>query len=120
MNAEPIMPMSEYEQRQWHELEAQLAQERRLVRLERRLGTASAGAGTPRKTSLLWGAGGGIGLILVVAGAVVHSTVVGTAGVVILAGTLVLAGVALIAVGLSGYHREHRSAHGRQPRSPSL
>jgi hypothetical protein len=33
------MPMSEYEERRWRELEAQLAQERRLVALARRVGS---------------------------------------------------------------------------------
>ncbi|HEY0716322.1 MAG TPA: hypothetical protein VGD68_01800, partial [Streptosporangiaceae bacterium] len=34
------MPMSDYEQRRWRELEAQLAEERRLVALARRLNSA--------------------------------------------------------------------------------
>ena len=111
------MPMSDDERRQLRELETQLAGQRRLVKLARRLGAASVDTGLPR-ISVLWGPGGRLGLILVIAGAVVRSTVLIAAGVVILAVTLLLAGAA-IAVGVAEYRREHRPRGGRPPRSPS-
>lgn len=70
------------------------------------------------QTTVLWVAGGSIGLILVVAGAVVHSTALLAAAVVILAGTLLLVGVASIAVEVAGYWCEHRSGQ-CGPHSPS-
>jgi Protein of unknown function (DUF3040) len=109
------MPMSEYEQRRWSELEAQLAQERRLVALARRLssvrtepsppGPRRTRARIPSRTYFLWGLGGSIGLILVLLGGVTHNALVNTAGVVVLTGSLVLVGVALIAVGLTRSRR---------------
>jgi hypothetical protein len=114
---EPIMPMSEDERRRLSELEAELAAQRRLVRLSHRLGSASVDTGL-RRVTVLWIAGGSIGLILVVAGAVAHSTVVLTAAVVILAATLILVGITSLLVELAGYRREHGSGDGRQPRSP--
>jgi hypothetical protein len=104
--------------RQLRELEADAAQERRLVKLARQLGSASVYTGL-RRITMLWIAGGSIGLILVVAGAVVHSTAVLTAAVVILAGTLILVGVASLLVEAAGYRREHRSGDGRQLWPPS-
>ena len=111
------MPMSEYEQRRWRELEAQLAQERRLVALARRLGSVRTEpqhpaptrtrARLPSRTYILWGLGGSIGLILVLLGGVTHDAMINTAGVVVLTGSLVLVGVALIAVGLTRSRREH-------------
>jgi hypothetical protein len=111
------MPMSEYEQRRWSELEAQLAQERRLVALARRVGSvrteprpprpARTRARIPARTYALWGFGGSIGLILVLVGGLTHNALINTAGVVVLTGTLVLVGVALIAVGLTRSRREH-------------
>lgn len=111
------MPMTEYEERRWRELEAQLARERRLVALARRLGTvrteprhpkpARTRARIPHRTYVLWGLGGSIGLILVLLGSVTHNALIDTAGVVVLTGSLVLVGVALIAVGLTRSRREH-------------
>jgi hypothetical protein len=111
------MPMTEYEERRWRELEAQLAKERRLVALAHRLGTvraepqyprpARARARIPHRTYVLWGLGGSIGLILVLLGSVTHNALVNTAGIVVLTGSLVLVGVALIAVGLTRSRREH-------------
>ena len=111
------MPMSEYEQRRWRELEAQLAQERRLVALARRLGSVRPEPHSPAptrtrtrippRTYFLWGLGGSIGLILVLLGGVTHDAMINTAGVVVLTGSLVLVGVALIAVGLTRSRREH-------------
>jgi hypothetical protein len=56
----------------------------RLVSLAHRLGAASVDTGL-RRVTVLWIAGDSIGLILVVAGAVVHSNAVLAAAVVILA-----------------------------------
>ncbi len=112
------MPMSEDERRQLREVEAELADQRGLAKLARRLGEASVDKGMGR-TIVLWGVGGSLGLILVVVGAVVHSTAAEAAGVVILIITLLVVGVALIAVQIYGDLREHRLAQGRHPHSPS-
>ena len=124
------MPMTEYEQRRWRELEAQLAQERRLVALARRLGSvrteppdpepARTRARIPSRTYVLWGLGGSLGLILVLLGAVTHDALVNTAGVVVLTGSLVLVGVALIAVGLTRSRREHADDREWQAPPPRL
>jgi Protein of unknown function (DUF3040) len=124
------MPMSEYEQRRWRELEAQLAQERRLVALARRLGAvrteprhpepARTRARIPPRTYALWGFGGTIGLVLVLLGAVTHNAMINTAGVVVLTGSLVLVGVALIAVGLTRSRREHLDDREWQSPPPRL
>ena len=124
------MPMSEYEQRRWRELEAQLAQERRLVALARRLGSARPEPRDPRpartraripsRTYILWGLGGSLGLILLVLGGVTHNAMVNTAGVVVLTGSLVLVGVALIAVGLTRSRREHQDDREWQTPPPRL
>jgi len=66
------MPMPEDERRELGELETQLSRQPHLVKLARRLSWASADTGL-RRTSVLWGAGGAVGLSLVVAGAVAHS-----------------------------------------------
>ena len=122
--------MSEYEQRRWRELEAQLLQERRLVALARRLGSvrteprppepARTRVKIPPRTYALWGFGGTIGLILVLLGAVTHNAMVNTAGVVVLTGSLVLVGVALIAVGLTRSRREHSDDREWQSPPPRL
>jgi hypothetical protein len=124
------MPMSEYEQRRWSELEAQLAQERRLVALARRLssvpteppapGPPRTRARIPSRTYFLWGVGGSIGLILVLLGGVTHNALVDTAGVVVLTGSLVLVGVALIAVGLTRSRRVHQDDREWQAPPPRL
>lgn len=106
------MPISESEQRQLRQLEAQLAHERQLVRLARRLGTAGADIGV-RRTALLAGAGGCTGLLLAIAGAVVHTAVLGTIGVGVLTATVVLSGLALITLGVRGYRRDQRLSHWR-------
>ena len=111
------MAMSDDERRQLRELEADAAQERRLVSLARQLGSASVYTGL-RRITMLWIAGGSTGLILVVAGAVVHSNAVLTAAVVILASTLILVGVASLLVEAAGYRREHLPGDGRQHRRP--
>jgi hypothetical protein len=111
------MPMSEYEERRWRELEAQLAQERRLVSLARKVGQIRTEprytpaprprtrARIPSRTYFLWALGGSIGLILVLLGGVTHNALVNTAGIIVLTGSLVLVGVALIAVGLTRSRR---------------
>jgi len=71
-----------------------------------------------RRTSVLWGVGGAVGLSLVVAGAVAHSTAVVTAGVVILIATLLVAGVAVFVIAVRGQRRESRLAHDRRFHSP--
>ena len=124
------MPMSEYEERRWRELEAQLAQERRLVALARRLGSARpeprdpvrprTRARIPSRTYFLWALGGSLGLILVVLGGVTHNSLVDTAGVIVLTGSLVLVGVALIAVGLTRSRREHADDREWQAPPPRL
>lgn len=112
------MPMSEDERRRLREAEAELAGQRQLVKLARRLGEASIDKGMGRAI-VLWGVGGSLGLILVVAGAVAHSTATEAAGVAILIVTLLVVGVALIAVQVYGDLREHRLAQGRHPHPPS-
>ena len=124
------MPMSEYEERRWRELEAQLAQERRLVALARRLGSARTEprdpvrprtrARIPSRTYFLWALGGSLGLILVVLGGVTHNPLLDTAGVIVLTGSLVLVGVALIAVGLTRSRREHTDDREWQAPPPRL
>jgi Protein of unknown function (DUF3040) len=104
------MPMSDDERRRLRELEDEVAQQRRLVNLAHRLGSASVDTGL-RRVTMLWIAGGSIGLILVVTGAVAHSTAVLAAAVVILAGTLILVGVTSLVVEVGGYRREHRPGH---------
>lgn len=111
------MAMSDDERRQLRELEADVAQQRRLVKLARQLGSASVYTGL-RRITVLWIAGGSLGLALVVAGAVAHSNAVLLAAVVVLAGTLILVGVASLVVEVAGYRREHRQGAGRQPRPP--
>jgi len=112
------MAMSENEQRQLRELEAQLAGQRKLVALARRLESAGADIGQ-RRLSVLWAAGGIIGLMLVAAAVAVHNSALGAVAVVLLAGTLLLVGVASMVVEAVGARREHRLAHDRPPRSPS-
>ena len=64
------------------------------------------------------GVGGAVGLSLVVAGAVAHSTVAGTAGVIILIATLLVAGVAVFVIAVRGQRRDTRLAHDRRFHSP--
>ena len=122
------MPMSEYEERRWRELEAQLAQERRLVALARRVGSVRTEprhqprtrARIPSRTYFLWALGGSIGLVLVLLGGVTHNALVNTAGIIVLTGSLVLVGVALIAVGLTRSRREHTDDREWQAPPPRL
>jgi hypothetical protein len=112
------MAMPDDERRQLQELEAEAAQQRRLVRLARQLESASVYTGL-RRITVLWPVGGSIGLLLLAAGAVVHSNAVLTAAVVILAGTLLVVGIASLVVEVAGFRREHRPGRGRQCRPPS-
>jgi hypothetical protein len=126
------MPMSEYEERRWRELEAQLAQERRLVALARRVGSVRTEprhpaaprprtrARIPSRTYFLWALGGSLGLILVLLGGVTHNALINTAGIIVLTGSLVLVGVALIAVGLTRSRREHADDREWQAPPPRL
>jgi hypothetical protein len=112
------MPMSDDERRRLQELELELVEQRRMVSLAHRLGSANVDTGL-RRVTVLWITGGSTGLALVVAGAVAHSGAVLTAAVVILAVTLILAGAAALAVEVAGQRREHPRGNGHQPRSPS-
>ena len=113
------MPLSGYEQRRWRELEAQLAQERRLARLARRLGKAGPAAGRPQRTSALWALGGCLGLALAIAGAAFHNAALNMAGVALMAATLVLVGVALVLIGFGRSRRDRRSAPRWEAQPPS-
>jgi len=108
--------MSEDERRRLQELEAEMMQERRLVGLARQLESATTYTGF-RRVATLWTAGGG--LILVIVGAVVQSTALLTAAVVVLTGTVITVGVASIMVEVAGIRREPRSNDGRWPWPPS-
>ena len=114
------MPMSEDERRQLREVETELADQRQLAKLARRLGEASVDKGMGRAI-VLWAVGGSLGLILVVVGAVGHNAAAEAAGVVILTVTLLVVGIALIAVQIYGdlRERERGLAQGRHPHSPS-
>lgn len=63
----PSMPMSDDERRKLQELEAELAGQRRMVRLSHRLSSANVDTGL-RRVTVLWIAGGSTGLIMVFAG----------------------------------------------------
>lgn len=102
------MPLSPSEQRRWRELEAELARDRRLARVSRRL-TAGPGGGVPRWTSVAWVAGGGLGLLVAVLGAVLHKTVLDTAAIAVLTATVLLTGSVLIVAGVRGCWRQRRS-----------
>lgn len=102
------MPLSASEQRRWRELEAQLAKDRRLARVSRRL-TAESRGGVPRWTSVVWVAGGGLGLLAAILGAVLRSKVLDTAGLAVLTGTILLTGGVLVVTGVRGCWRQRRS-----------
>ena len=98
------MTMSDDERRRWAELEAELSKHHRLAALTRRLGDM------PWPLIILWWAiGGALGLALVVAGAVVHSSGLVAVGAVSLTATVVPTGIALIATGLNDYRRQRHS-----------
>ena len=114
------MPLSSSEQRRWRELEAQLAKDRRLARVSRRL-TAGYRGGVPRWTSAVWVAGGGLGLLAAILGASLHSRPLDIAGLAVLTATTVLTGGVLIVAGVRGRWRHRRSreradAHDTAPR----
>jgi DUF3040 family protein len=114
MTEEQAMPMSDDERRRLQELEAEMIRERRLVRLARELESATVYTGF-RRIATWWIAGGSVGLILVIVGAVVQSTSLLTAAVVVLTGTVITVGVASIVVEVAGYRRDLRSRDGRWP-----
>jgi hypothetical protein len=95
------MALSEDEQDVWRHIESELAGERRLAALSRRLTAVSAGVGLPTKTFLFWLVGGVAGLVVFLAGTVsgTHNLIV--AGVGVLIATVLIAGVSLIGVGLA-------------------
>jgi uncharacterized membrane-anchored protein len=70
-----------------------------------------------RRLAVLTIAGGVLGLILRVVGAVLHNALF-AAGVGVLAGTQVIVGVAAIAVEVRACRRAQRSDPGRHPHSP--
>jgi hypothetical protein len=104
---EQAMAMSDDERRRLRALEAEISQQRRLVRLARQLESAHLYTGFQR-IARLWIAGGSVGLFLVVVGALVSSTGLLTVAVIILTGTVITVGVASIVVEVSGYRREQR------------
>jgi hypothetical protein len=93
------MVLSGEEQERWREVEAELARDRRLVGLARRL--ASVGVGLPVKTCVLWLVGGITGLILVIAGDAQGHRELVAAGLDVLIGTVLVAGVLLIVIGVA-------------------
>lgn len=95
------MGMSDYENQRWAELQAELSRQRRLVALDRRLGSFPS-----HRLMLCWAAGGGLGLVLLLAGAAASARVVETAGEAVWVVTLIVTGFALIAVGVLDIHRQ--------------
>lgn len=101
------MSMSESERQQLHELEAELAADRRLVRLARRL--PGVGSNTRLRQVVLLGAiGAAIGAFLVLIGAGSQSEAVSYFGLCLLAGTVVLAGLTLLVVAVARHRRQQR------------
>ncbi len=111
------MPLSDEERRQLLEIEGHLQQDPGLVKLSRQLSAANVYTAL-RRLSVLCAAGGTLGLILLVAGAVLHDALF-AAGVGVLAGTQVIVGVAAIVVEVRAYQREQRPDSGHHPRSPT-
>jgi hypothetical protein len=108
------MGLSENEQERWREVTAELARERRLVGLSRRLATAGLGMGLPVRTCVFWIIGGLTGLAILITGSVsgTHSLVV--AGVDVLIATVLIAGVLLIGLGIARGGGSPRSS-GQRP-----
>jgi hypothetical protein len=111
-----IMPMSDEERRQLLEIESHLRQEPVLVKLARQLSAANV-YNSLRRLTVLTAGGATIGLILLVVGAVLHSSV-WVAGVGVLAATQVIVGVAAIVMEVRAYRREQRSDPRHHPHSP--
>jgi len=86
------------------------------VKLSRQLGAANVYTAL-RRLATATIAGGALGLILLVVGAVLHNALF-VAGVGVLAGTQVMVGVAAIVVEVRACRREQRSDPGRHPHSP--
>ena|SRR5215469_18894872 len=116
MSGGAIMPMSDEERRQLLEIETHLRQEPKLVKLSRQLGAANVYTAM-RRLAVLTAAGGGLGLALLVVGAVLHNALF-FAGVGVLAGTQIIVGVLAIVVEVRAYRREQRSDPGQHPHSP--
>jgi hypothetical protein len=90
--------LSDDEHDRWRHIEAELAGERRLVGLSRRL--ATSGPGLPVRTCLCWLLGGLTGMIALIAGNVTHTSGLVTAGVGVLIATVVVSGALLIVIGV--------------------
>jgi hypothetical protein len=103
------MTLSGEEERQWRQLEGQLAQEPRLVVLAGQLAESSPMAPMTRMAMLLWALGSGIGLLVGVIGFATGDNDMGMAGVTILVVTVVLAGIALMMIGLTSLRPPARS-----------
>jgi len=108
------MPMSDEERRQLLLIESHLRQEQpQLTKLARQLSAANVYTAM-RRLWALTAAGGAVGLILLVTGAVLHN-VLFFAGVGVLAGTQIVVGVAAIVVEVRAYRREQRADAGSRP-----
>jgi len=108
------MPMSEEERRQLLEIESHLRQEQpRLGKLARQLSAANVHTALGRLWALT-AAGGALGLILLVVGAVLHNALF-FAGVGVIAGTQIIVGVAAIVVEVRAYKREQREDTDHHP-----
>ena len=105
--------MSDDEWDRLRELEASLGPQRRLARLARRLDSASVYTGF-RRITVLWAAGGILGLTLVVVGTAEHSATLLMVAVAALIATVLTVGVALIVVQLGEIRADQR-----RPRPPS-
>lgn len=101
------MSMSESERQQLHALERELAADRRLVRLARRL--PAVGTNTRVHRVVLLGAiGAAIGAFLILIGTGSQSETVSYLGLCILAGTMVAAGLTLLVVAVARHRRQQR------------
>ena len=111
------MPMSDEEQRQLREIESHLTQQPRLVKLARQLSAADVYTAL-RRLAAFCAAGGAVGLVLLVVGAVLHNALF-PAGVLVLAGTQLIVGVAAIVVegraGPSGSRRRRQDQSSDRP-----
>ncbi len=94
------MGLSGDEQDRWREVAAELAQERRLVSLSRKLAFVGVGVGLPVRTCLFWLVGGLTGLGILLAGGLSHSHALVIAGVDVLIATVLIAGVLLVVLGV--------------------
>lgn len=103
------MALSGDEQDVWRHIETELAGERRLATLSRRLTAVNVGVGLPTKTCLCWLVGGLAGLVVFLAGTLSGTHGLIMAGVGVLIATVLIAGVSLIGVGLADDRGRPRS-----------